>query len=261
MKIKDIFGSAFAIELAKDLAEQQQTLPPHEIIRKLIRFGAIGAVALIVIVLAIFLIRSSVGDDANTRQVLFFASFMSVLVLISAIGATVVTLWDGFVGQYIQRLAMSDVAQEIIEVTYEIPVVDTTQPGQETEPVELTPTGTVVSIEDENFVQGGDLSVAMVAKRLEGLRCVISAEDWSECELDERWEFFNGLSRNVTVGQNLSAVGRNLFATAMPMMSCPMMIEKYGLKSQVSVMLEDLEESIEFDEEEVVDPTNQVAIG
>lgn len=99
MKFENLFTSSSALELARDLAERQYTMSPAQVIQRLVRFGAIGAASILVIVVAIVGIRSSLGNDANTREVLFFASFMGALVFVSAGGAALVTLWDGFMGR------------------------------------------------------------------------------------------------------------------------------------------------------------------
>lgn len=252
MKIRDIFESSFAIELAKDLAERQETLPPNKIIKKLIRFAIIGAIAFTIIISSIVMIRSSPGADANTRQVLVFASFASALVLISAIGAMLVTLWDGFVGQYIQRLALVDaeMAESRSGVVYDMPVVDLALAesyflgGNNRHPSNV-----VVSVEDQEFVQDGDLSVAMVARRLELLKTTLSKDDWDKSHLQERLERFQALNHGVTVGRNLSDTGKSLFATAVAMTSIPTLISRYHMAVQVSNMLGDIEQSINRDQE------------
>ena len=263
MNIKDIFESSFAIELSKDLAERQQTLPPHKIIRKLTRFAIIGCIALIVIIASIFMIRSSLGEDANTRQVLVFASFTSALVLVSAIGAMLVTLWDGFAGQYIQRLALMDAEMSNSEsdVVYDIPVVDLTLPESYIlEDDDSPPSHVVVSVEDQEFVQDGDLSVAMVASRLERIKTTLSKEDWENSHLQERLEHFQALNHRLTVGRNLTDTGKTLFATAMAVTSTPMLMAQYHMTGPIADMLGDIE--VSSDEEPVVDnPQDQAVAG
>ena len=263
MKISSIFESSFAIELAKDLAERQETLPPHKIIRKLVRFSIIGVVALAIVVSSIVMIRSSLGEDANTRQVLVFASFASALVLLSAIGAMLVTLWDGFMGQYIQRLALMDaeMAESKSDLVYDIPVVDLALSeafilGDE----DRHPTNVVLKVGDEEFIQDGDLSVAMVTHQLECLKDRLSKDDWDNYHLQDRLERFRALNEHLTVGRNLTEASRTLFATAVAVTSSPTLMAKYHMTGAVADMLGDIE--VKIDEEPLVpNQSNQALAG
>jgi hypothetical protein len=260
MKFKNIFESSFAIELAKDLAERQKALPPDQIISKLIRFAVIGGVSLLVVIAAVIMIRSALGADPNTRQVLVFASFVSLLVLVSSVGATLVTLWEGFVGQYMQRLALMNVDQEAQEITSEIPVVNLSEQNLEM-PAGPSP-NVVVAVEDDHFVHNGELSIAVMAKSLAAFKETISPEQWQTHHFDERMEFFHNLNQGVTVEHNLSQMGKNLFATAIPMLSNPAFIAKYGIDIQLATMLSDLEQSVEHeDPDDLPDPIEHVAAG
>ncbi len=260
MKIRNIFESSFAIELAKDLAEQQQTLSPHQIIKKLVRFGAIGAAAFVIVVAAIIAIRSPLGEDANTRQVLLFASLMSALVFFSSIGATLVTLWDGFVGQYIQRLALAEAEHEG-ERVFDIPVVSVPQP-EPAVAARIAPAATTVhvTVENDEYVFDGDMAMSLVARQLSDLRNVFSEEDWKAYQFDEHYEFFNNLGRNVTVESHLSQAGKSLLATAIPLMATRNMIGVYELTQPLSYMLKGISEKIE-EEEAQLEPDEHAAAG
>jgi len=79
---------------------------------------------------------------------------------------------------------------------------------------------------------------------------------------DEHMVFFNSLSRDVTVGRNLSALGKSVLATAMPVMWNPAMIGKYGMNKSISVMLSDIENSIDkANDDDLIKPANQVGVG
>ena len=101
---KSIFSSNYAIRLAKDMAESRRVLGPKETFGRLLRFAAIGVAAVAVLIVAVVLLNTDLSSDPNTRTFLLFLSFAAALVLVATIGASLVFLWDSFLGQYITAL-------------------------------------------------------------------------------------------------------------------------------------------------------------
>ena len=99
-----IFSSNYAIRLAKDMAETRRVLGPKETFGRLLRFAAIGGAAVAVLIVAVVLLNTDLSADPNTRAFLLFLSFAAALVLVVTIGASLVFLWDSFLGQYITAL-------------------------------------------------------------------------------------------------------------------------------------------------------------
>lgn len=68
------------------------------------RVMRIASVALVIEVAMLGLARSDLADDANTYQVICFALFVAVLVIISALGWFIVRVIDEFVWFVVDRM-------------------------------------------------------------------------------------------------------------------------------------------------------------
>lgn len=244
MKFREIFSTGYTIQLAQRMAERQQTMNPQDTIRRLFNFGVIGFGALVTIVVAVLLTRSSFGGDANARTFFVFTSFVSALVVCAAIGASLVFLWDGFIGQYIQRLALEDIQAEP-EVDREpiaslplapspaetphVPANDAT--GADLE-LELS-----LSVSGQEFLRANDVSTHLLDRQLETLKRTVPQADWHRYHFEASLQFFRRLAPTATVNRCFTQQGRLLIAQLIPMLSNPATIHEYGLLVPISRML------------------------
>jgi len=217
MKLKDILKTEFAIDLARDLAERQYTLNPHQTLRRLFGFAFVALLALITVIVMVMLIRSSPGDNPNNRIFFVFTSLVAAILIFGSMVASVIFLWDGFMGQYIQRLALEDLPEEA---------------------------------SNDEFVHHGDLSMHVVSNRLEKLRDVLSHKAWQAGDFDRHLAFFRSLPAGVTARSIRTPEGREIFAATLPALSNPMYIDRFGLAASIGRMLDSVEISID---DEVVD--------
>lgn len=68
------------------------------------RVMRIALVAIIIKISMLGLVRSDLADDANTYQVIVFASFVAALVILSAIGWFIVRVVDEFIWFVFDRM-------------------------------------------------------------------------------------------------------------------------------------------------------------
>lgn len=254
MKLREIFATGYSIQLAQYMAERQKPMNPQNTFRRLFSFGAIGLAALVITVSMILLMRSSLGDDANSRTFFVFTSLVGSLVFFATIGASLIFLWDGFIGQYIQRLALEDIQVEP-EVDEE-PVVELPLGPlpAEASPVPAYPRVPVFELSlrmiDEEFVRANDVSTHLLDRQLEILKRIVPREEWNRYHFEESLQFFKGLGPTATVKRSFSRQGRMVIAQVLSMLSNPTTIRDFELIGPLSNMLSRLPNTREVAEPE-----------
>jgi hypothetical protein len=256
MKLKNIFATDFSIQLAQSMAERQRTLNPQDTFRRLFIFGAIGFASFATFVAMTLLIRSSFGDDPNTRTFFLFTSFVGVLVFVASIFASLIFLWDGFIGQYIQRLALEDIQAdgEFNEaLVVEIPVSSTVS----NLPLVHGDLGGLVmnlslKFSDGAFVRDDDVSTHLVDRQLNSLKQVLSHEDWNRYHFESYLAFFSNLPETATFRTTFSQRGRTILSSVFPVLADPSTVEAFGLVAPLSKLLAILPNTLAAEEADEV---------